>query len=99
MPITEALMEDGFAVWGVDASPTMIAGFRERFPNARLECRAVEDSTFFDRTFDAVIAWGLMFLLPAETQRLVIGKVAQVLRPRENFFLQRRGKPVRGRMG
>lgn len=45
-----------------------------------MECAAVEDSEFFDRTFDAVIAWGRFFLLDAEVQRRLIGKIARVLR-------------------
>lgn len=52
----------------------MIAASRERFPDAHVECPAVEDSTFFGRTFDGVVAWGLMFLLPNGVQAVVIGK-------------------------
>jgi hypothetical protein len=39
----------------------------------------VEESDFFGRTFDGVIAWGLFFLLEAEVQRRLIAKVAAVL--------------------
>lgn len=42
---------------------------------------AVEDSRFFGRTFDGALAWGLMFLLPAETQATLIGKVAAARNP------------------
>jgi SAM-dependent methyltransferase len=79
VPISQTLIEDGFAVYGVDASTQMIAAFRERFPGARAECSTVEDSTFFGRKFDGVIAWGLMFLLPVESQAAVIKKVAGAL--------------------
>jgi len=78
-PISQTLIEDGFAVYGVDASTKMIAAFRERFPGARAECSTVEDSTFFGRKFDGVIAWGLMILLPAESQAVIIKKVAGAL--------------------
>lgn len=71
-----ALIEEGFTVYGVDASAKLIAEFRKRFPDAPAECAAVEDSKFFGRTFDAIVAWGLMFLLPAETQSMVIHKAA-----------------------
>src|SRR5215813_12168803 len=47
VPISQALTEQGFAVYGVDASPTLIGKFRERFPGAHAECSAVEDSEFF----------------------------------------------------
>ena len=79
VPISRALMGAGFAVYGIDASPKLIAAFRRWCPGAVLECAAVEDSDFFQRRFDAVVAWGLMFLLPPETQRVVIGKAARAL--------------------
>ena len=85
-PISRTLIEGGFHLFGVDASATLTAVFRETFPDSPCECSAVEDSTFFDRAFDAVIAWGLMFLLPADVQALVIGRVAKVLLPGGNFL-------------
>jgi 2-polyprenyl-3-methyl-5-hydroxy-6-metoxy-1,4-benzoquinol methylase len=81
VPISRALIEDGFSVYGVDASTTMVAAFRDRFPQAQVVCEAVEQSRFFSRTFDGVLAWGLMFLLPAEAQLAVIRKLAVALRP------------------
>jgi len=57
----------------------MIAEFRANFPSAPVQCAAVEDSDFFGRTFDGVVAWGLFFLLTAEVQLNLIGKVAAVL--------------------
>jgi hypothetical protein len=57
----------------------MVAAFRARFPTVPVECAAVEDSDFFGRTFDGVVAWGLFFLLDAEVQRRLIAKVAAVL--------------------
>jgi hypothetical protein len=47
-----------------------------------VECAAVEDSDFFARTFDGVVAWGLFFLLDAEVQRRLIKRVAGVLAKR-----------------
>jgi cyclopropane fatty-acyl-phospholipid synthase-like methyltransferase len=79
VPISQALIERGFKVYGVDASPTIVAAFRARFPSAPVECPTVEDSDFFARTFDGVVAWGLFFLLDAEVQRRLIKKVAGVL--------------------
>jgi len=79
LPITQTLIERGFDVYGVDASPSMIAAFRARFPTTPVECAAVEDSNFFGRTFEGVVAWGLFFLLDAEDQRRLIAKVAAVL--------------------
>src|SRR5258708_7507914 len=86
VPISQALVNAGFAVYGVDASAKMIAAFRKRFPDAPAECAAVEDSAFFNLKFDGVIAWGLLFLLPADVQAMVIGKVARALN-RDGKFL------------
>ena len=59
--------------------PRFVAAFRARFPGVPMECAAVEDSDFFARTFDDVVAWGLFFLLDAEAQRRLIKKIAGVL--------------------
>lgn len=80
-PIADVLMEEGCLVYGIDASASMIAAFRSRFPAATLACEPVENSSFFGQTYDGVIAIGLLFLLPAELQRLLIRRVAAVLRP------------------
>jgi SAM-dependent methyltransferase len=79
VPISQALIERRFKVYGVDASPTIVAAFRARFPSVAVECADVEDSDFFARTFDGVVAWGLFFLLDEEVQRRLIKKVAGVL--------------------
>ena len=79
IPISQILIKRGFCVYGVDGSPSMVAAFRARFPNAPVECAAVEESDFFGRTFDGVVAWGLFFLLDAQVQRRLVTKVAAVL--------------------
>jgi SAM-dependent methyltransferase len=79
VPISQALIERGIKVYCVDASPTIVAAFRARFPNVPVQCADVEDSDFFARTFDGVVAWGLFFLLDTEVQRRLIKKVAGVL--------------------
>ena len=80
-PITEVLFAEGLNVYAVDASPSFVEAFRRNLPGIPVACEAVEDSTFFNRTFDAVIAWGLMFLLPAEEQRRLIRRVTEILVP------------------
>jgi cyclopropane fatty-acyl-phospholipid synthase-like methyltransferase len=42
-------------------------------------CEAIQESRFFDRTFDAVLAWGLMFLLKSEDQHRLIQRFAEIL--------------------
>lgn len=80
-PITEVLVSEGLNVYAVDASPAFVEAFRRNLPGIPVACEAVEDSTFFERTFDAVIAWGLIFLLGAEEQRRLIRRVADILTP------------------
>jgi 2-polyprenyl-3-methyl-5-hydroxy-6-metoxy-1,4-benzoquinol methylase len=79
VPLAMALIEDGFNIYGIDASPTLIATFRSRFPHAHVTCCTVESSDFFARTFDGVLAIGLIFLLEVDAQRDLIRKVAQGL--------------------
>lgn len=80
-PITEVLVSEGLNVYAVDASPSFVEAFRRNLPETPVACQAVEDSTFFDRKFDAAIAWGLIFLRPAEEQRRLIHRIADILLP------------------
>lgn len=86
VPVTEALGQDGFNVYGVDASPSLVAAFRRRFPEAPVACEPVEESTFFDREFDGVVAIGLLFLLSEPVQRRVLSRVASALNPTGRFL-------------
>jgi 2-polyprenyl-3-methyl-5-hydroxy-6-metoxy-1,4-benzoquinol methylase len=99
VPISEVLVEAGFAVHGVDASPTLIRAFQERFPQAQAECCAVEESAFFEKTFGAAIAWGLMFLLPADVQAMAIAKVAKALKPGGRFLFTSPREEIRWKDG
>jgi 2-polyprenyl-3-methyl-5-hydroxy-6-metoxy-1,4-benzoquinol methylase len=86
VPISEALMADGFDVHGVDASPSLVAAFHQRFPHAPVACEQAEESAFFGRGFDGAVAIGLMFLLPASPQRDLIRRVASALKPSGQFL-------------
>lgn len=79
-PISKVLVDEGLEVYGMDASPHMVQAFRHNFPDCPVACEAVEDSSFFNRQFDAIIAWGLLFLLPPATQEVAIQKMALALR-------------------
>jgi SAM-dependent methyltransferase len=93
-PSTRILQEAGLSTYAVDASPAMVAAFRERFPGVPIEQNTVEASTFFDRTFDGVLAWGLLFLLEPAAQALVIAKVAAALDPGGRFLFTAPREPV-----
>lgn len=79
-PRSAALARPGFAHYAIEASPSLAAAYGQRFPYARVACEAAEESSFFGRTFDAVMAWGLLFLLPAEAQEQVIQNVGRALK-------------------
>jgi len=79
--VSQVLVDQGLRLYAIDASPTLLAAFRERFPGVPTECAAAEESSYFNRTFDGVIAWGLIFLLPVETQRIVLTRMAQAVKP------------------
>ena len=93
-PSTRILREAGLATYAVDASAAMVAAFRERFPSVPIEQSTVEASKFFDRTFDGVLAWGLLFLLTPAAQALVIEKVAGALNPGGRFLFTAPKEPV-----
>jgi SAM-dependent methyltransferase len=80
-PITEVLVAEGLNTFALDVSPTFVEAFRRNLPNTPVLCEAVQESRFFDRTFDGVLAWGLIFLLSAEDQRKLIRNVARILAP------------------
>jgi SAM-dependent methyltransferase len=93
-PSTRILREAGLATYAVEASSTMAAAFRERFPGVPIEQNTVEASAFFDRTFDGVLAWGLLFLLEPAAQALVIEKVARALEPGGRFLFTATEAPL-----
>src|SRR6266699_5763953 len=80
-PITEVLVAEGLKVFAVDAAPSFVEALRRNLPNTLVVCEAVQDSTFFYRTFDGVLAWGLIFLLSPDDQRHLIKRIADILVP------------------
>ena len=86
LPITKALVDRGLDVYGIDASATMVAAFQQHFPSIPVACESVIGSCFFDRTFDAIVAWGLLFLLSEADQCTLLELLGQVLRPAGQFL-------------
>jgi SAM-dependent methyltransferase len=79
VPIAQALVNDGFSVWGVDASPSLISAYQLNLPNMPAVCEPAQDSSFFDRNFVGVVSIGLIFLLGEQDQRRLFTSVANVL--------------------
>jgi SAM-dependent methyltransferase len=85
-PRSQVLFDAAFAVYAVDAAPTMASAYQHRFPDARVACEPVEESSFFGQMFDGVLAWGLIFLLPAESQGNLIHHVGRVVNAGGRFL-------------
>lgn len=81
VPITQALVHEGLSVYGVDAAPSFVEAFRRNLPGVPVACETVGESAFFDRQFDGVVAWGLMFLLDEAAQRRLLRTMAGLLVP------------------
>jgi cyclopropane fatty-acyl-phospholipid synthase-like methyltransferase len=85
-PITTVLDGAGLQLWAVDASPTLVAEFRIRFPKIPVQCERVQESSFFGRKFEGAIAIGLLFLLPESDQAALIARVSKFLVPGGRFL-------------
>ena len=94
IPITTVLVEEGLRVFGVDAAPSFVAAFQHNLPGTPIVCEAVQESGLFDRTFDAVLSWGLMFLLKAEDQHRLIQRFAEILVPGGRLLFTSTAKPA-----
>jgi len=81
LPITKVLVGEGLNVYAIDAAPSLVEAFRHNLPGIPVKCESVEDSLFFKRKFDAVLSWGLIFLLLPEAQRSLIRRMADLLVP------------------
>jgi SAM-dependent methyltransferase len=81
LPLTKVLVGEGLNVYAIDAAPSLVEAFRHNLPETPVACESVEDSAFFNRMFDGVLAWGLMFLLMPEAQRSLIRRIADILVP------------------
>jgi 2-polyprenyl-3-methyl-5-hydroxy-6-metoxy-1,4-benzoquinol methylase len=81
LPITQLLVDAGLSVYGIDAAPSFVEAFRRNLPGVPVTCETVEHSSFFERRFDGVLAWGLMFLLTESEQRRLLRTMAGLLVP------------------
>ena len=93
-PITVVLVEEGLQVFGVDAAPSFVAAFQRNLPGTPIICESVLESRLFDRTFDAVLSIGLMFLLTAEEQHRLIQRFAEILVPGGRLLFTSTAKPA-----
>jgi SAM-dependent methyltransferase len=81
LPITKVLVSEGLNVYGIDASQSFVEAFKHNLPGVPVACESVDESLFFNRMFDGVVAWGLIFLLQPQAQRRLIQRIADILVP------------------
>jgi SAM-dependent methyltransferase len=67
-PIAQHLIERGFAVSGVDSSPTLIAQCRARFPDRHWQVADMR-ALALGKTFQGLLAWDSFFHLGHADQR------------------------------
>jgi SAM-dependent methyltransferase len=94
LPITKVLVSEGLNVYGIDASPSLVEAFRHNLPEIPVACESVENSLFFDRMFDGVLAWGLIFLLMPEAQRSLIRRMADIVVPGGRLLFTSPAEPL-----
>ncbi len=80
IPITKVILEKEMEVYAIDSSETLVQEFKMNFPNIPVECESVENSSFFNKKFDAIIAWGLIFLISSDSQIRLLQKIANSLK-------------------
>src|SRR5215471_7085814 len=93
-PITVVLVEEGLQVFGVDAAPSFVAAFKRNLPGTPVICESILESRLFDRTFDAVLSIGLMFLLEADEQHRLIQRFAEIMVPGGRLLFTSTAKPA-----
>lgn len=100
-PLSRRLSERGFATWGLDLSPALIALARERLPGAEFHCGSILDRPLpSDATAVAAIGEVLNYATaddPADLGR-VFARVFQTLAP-GGLFLFDLAEPGRGGVG
>ena len=78
-PRSDALRAPGRRFHALDASPTLLAAYQRRYPDAVVTLGAAQHATLDGGPFDGIVAWGLLFLLSPEDQALLLERAAGVL--------------------
>ena len=81
LPLTPILLGANASIFAIDSSQNMVSAYRENFPEHPIAYEAAEDSRFFDRKFDGIMAIGLIFLLPEDRQKQLLEKMSRHLKP------------------
>lgn len=87
-------------VYGIDASPEMIAFARNKCASANLDIEfrnePIEALSFADSTFDVVLSSLMMHHLPDDVKRKGLAEVYRVLKPGGRLFILDIKRPTNG---
>ena len=86
VPITEALVNAGHCVVGLDSSAEMLALFRSNLPDTPVVRADARRCPFANGSFDAAISWGMLFHLARGDQAAAFASVSRVLKPSAPFL-------------
>jgi len=86
VPITQALVNTGYRVVGLDSSAGMLARFRGNLPGTPVVRGDARCCPFANDTFDAAISWGMIFHLARVDQAAAFAEVSRVLKPGSPFL-------------
>jgi SAM-dependent methyltransferase len=86
VPITEALVNAGYRVIGLDSSAGMLAFFRLNLADTPVVRGDARRCPFADGSFDAAVSWGMMFHLAPADQAAVFASVSSLLKPGAPFL-------------
>jgi ubiquinone/menaquinone biosynthesis C-methylase UbiE len=78
-PVTEALVNAGHRVVGLDTSAGMLARFRVNLPHIPVVRGDARSCPFSDGSFDAAVSWGMIFHLRRDEQAVALASVSRVL--------------------
>ena len=81
VPITEALVNAGHRVVGLDSSAGMLARFQANLPGTSVVCGDTRWCPFANDVFDAAISLGMLFHLARGDQAAAFESVSRVLKP------------------
>jgi ubiquinone/menaquinone biosynthesis C-methylase UbiE len=79
-PITDALVNAGYRVVGLDSSRGMLERFRVNLPTTSVVGGDARAAPFAENVFDAAISWGMMFHLTRGDQTTAFANVSRVLK-------------------
>jgi len=86
VPISEALVNAGHRVVGLDSSAGMLDRFRANLPGTAAVRGDARQCPFGEGAFDAAFSWGMLFHLRRVDQAAAFASVSRVLKPGATFL-------------